>query len=431
MKYIYINEKTFFYPVSSKLVHEIEQIVDDYFSKIYSYENNTYDIILLLAESREFLKNTKQCDELLYTLVSDFREHIYSGYYYNRFGLAGGLCNTASMIRFYNMKTGYYTKFLSSINKLIISNIDVQLTRLSSKPQLSRKTSDYDIISGISGVTHYLINFCDKELLEKISDYLCDLVEPIQYQGKKIPGWFIDYNNVFPGTEKDRFVTGQINYGMAHGITGILSALLKLAQKKINVNRINRAMKNIVTELEKMKRMQQVTYFPEIITPEEYLQNEYYISSYQRMSWCYGSITILYVLYNYYNYLNDIKHCNYILAEMHNIAKQGNSCWKLESPIVCHGYAGLAHLFKLLYKKTGDYEFTIAFNQLLSNICEIYNKNSRYGFLDVYYKQEKGMLKRYVEDKNSFLEGGSGIIAVLLGFITEQDGVSELLGLDF
>lgn len=433
MNFISINENIGL--LSKNTVEELGGIINDYISKIYKYGiddidmNTELGVLLVLAEAREFFNNREQCDEFVWEIMSAIREQIYKGYYINRLGLCEGLCNVASVTRFYYTKTNYYSKFLSALEEMIINETEKRLQLLNQMSYQQRASIHFDVIYGMSGIAQYLLKTNEKAILFEISNYLCALTNQISYKGKKVPGWFVEHNNIIGKIEKNCFKTGEINYGMAHGITGVLAVLIKIAKKNINVGQVEKAMANIVKELEKAKQVSDLTCFPEIVSPEDYINNNFYENYNTRMSWCYGSITILYVLHAYYQYKQDEEKCKCIIDELIKIAEQGNKCWKLYSPIVCHGFAGTAHIFKLLYKKTGDPIIKMAYEKLIRNTIVSYNANYKYGFRDIYYEDgDRNKLKK--EDKNTFLEGGSGIISVILGFLSEMEGVSSLLILD-
>ena len=159
----------------------------------------------------------------------------------------------------------------------------------------------------------------------------------------------------------------------------------------------------------------------------DYVKKDYWKDDNHRMSWCYGSISILYTLYRTYEYLNMPMKCREVLNEITQIAKSGKSIWQLTSPIICHGFAGTALIFKLLYDKTQDGALKDASLELIRNIVEAYNDTNQYGFKDVRYQFLGNSIEKIEEDKNTFLEGGCGIISALLCFLGEKEITASLL----
>lgn len=428
-------------PLSVDIKNKIIFIINECLNKLFEVKQmpsftTQLGVMLELTEVRDLMNDVELCDEYIFSIMNNIRNELYVGVFSDRLGLCEGMANVGIVLRYYSDKTDYYKKFLGDFDKLFVRYVKNKMQSLYSSSKDLRPL-DFDVIYGMSGILQYLLEIDDgenEELIENSIKWLCNLTVPVDLGEKQqLPGWFIKSNNVVGEQEKKYFPTGQVNYGMAHGITGVLAILLKAYKRNILREDVYNAMQRIVQELEKSIKYfpdTKIGYFPEIVAPKEYIEQSFLVYKKGRMSWCYGSVTIYYILYLYYKSMNNITRCSEIVSILIEIANKGNECWKLESPIVCHGYAGTAHIFKNLYMHTHQEGFIKAYETLIEKTLESFDGSSLFGFKDIFYKEEDGKFNCMTEDKNTFLEGASGIISVLAGFLISQERVSSLLLLD-
>ena len=74
-------------------------------------------------------------------------------------------------------------------------------------------------------------------LAHKLSRYLVDLTVCGSFKAYPIPGWYVPSDDRLSKRD-ERFLDGHINYGMAHGITGVLASLVKLGEHGVNKPRL-------------------------------------------------------------------------------------------------------------------------------------------------------------------------------------------------
>lgn len=434
MKYLkkdYIQNK---YDLPSTLYDNMVCIIDDYFEKLQSSFISTEMLIepgnvLVMGEATGILCSKDIWDELVYNYMKRFRNDFFLGVHTN-LGFSYGLPYISSILHFYSRKTGYYKKFLNSLDKTILYYLDKKIDEITQNPEI--KTADFDMIFGMAGVSQYLFELPEEKtysLLNKIGKYLSSLANYKSYNKYNIPGWKTVQDDPIARYSRDRFPNGHINYGMAHGITGVLASLVKFSERNIQKKEVDKAIDIILEELEKVKFISadDIVYYPGMLSVEHYVNNQFFEDNNKRMSWCYGSISVLYTLYRTYEHLGKTDKCVQIIKEIEKIVEAGNKCWLLESPIICHGYAGTAHVLKQFFIKTGSLIIKKGYEHLLTLVLKSYNKNFLYGFKDIYYKLDGDTWEKVEEDKDTFLEGASGIVSVLLGFLNDDEFVSTLL----
>src|SRR5690606_31295204 len=90
--------------------------------------------------------------------------------------------------------------------------------------------------------------------------------------------------------------------------------------------------------------------------------------------------------------------------------------WMLNSPTICHGYAGLLTVVQAMYKDTGNLKYRECVDRLMEIVLSFYEENSVFGFKDVNYldKNDKGIYERVREDRIGLLQGSIGVTLSLL-----------------
>lgn len=422
------------YNLPAQLYTDVVSTVNNYFDKLCQL-CNTDDlpfepgIILIIGQATDFFTQQDSWDEIVYKFMRVFRQEFLEGKHTN-LSFSYGLPYISSIIHFYSSKTGYYKKLLSSLDKTILSYLNQKMDSITLSSKI--KTADFDLIFGMSGVAQYLFALPEENthsLLTKIAQYLCSLTHYKTYKDFSVPGWYVGGDDPLTTNSKEIFPNGHINYGLAHGITGVLASLIKLGERNIQKQQINDAIETILFELEKVKFVSQegIVYYSGMLNIDHYIENKFFEDRNFRMSWCYGSVSTLYTLYRAYEYTKNFTKCKQIINEVEKIAISGNKCWLLESPIICHGYAGTAHIFKNFYIKSNSPIIKQCYEELITLVLNTYNVDYLYGFRDILYKLNNNIWEKHSEDKNTFLEGGSGIISVLLGFLSQEEYTSTLL----
>lgn len=419
---------------SSDLKVQVEDVLGRYFEKMYNLLSNGENLdeianVLTIGQAYTRLPTSFDWDEIVYKCMETFRSNMYSGKIRN-FSYSSGHTFYSHIVHFYSENTGYYKKFLRQYDESIYVHLGEYIEALLKKGKPVH-SQDFDVISGAAGIVEFLLEYPNDfsiTLAHKLSRYLVDLTVCGSFKAYPIPGWYVPSDDRLSKRD-ERFLDGHINYGMAHGITGVLASLVKLGEYGVNKPRVDEAIRVILNELDKVRyeSQQGIVYYPGMMDVNDYVKKDYWKDDNHRMSWCYGSISILYTLYRTYEYLNMPMKCREVLNEITQIAKSGNSIWQLTSPIICHGFAGTALIFKLLYDKTQDGALKDASLELIRNIVEAYNDTNQYGFKDVRYQFLGNSIEKIEEDKNTFLEGGCGIISALLCFLGEKEITASLL----
>lgn len=106
-----------------------------------------------------------------------------------------------------------------------------------------------------------------------MSRYLVDLTVCGSFKAYPIPGWYVPSDDRLSKRD-ERFLDGHINYGMAHGITGVLASLVKLGEHGVNKPRVDEAIRVILNELDKVRyeSQQGIVYYPGMMDVNDYVK---------------------------------------------------------------------------------------------------------------------------------------------------------------
>ncbi len=419
------------YNISDEKIDTIKYIIETYLEKIDYFscpENKSIsEEIGYLGVASELL-SVVECDEyfyyVLFKIIKSIRDNIEIGNL-RSISLHEGLSNIGVFLTTIAENTGSYKKFLHELNHLICITVEEQYKSYIFEGNIC--TQNFDIICGFSGVGNYLLHYsndCEvQKALQLICKYLVRITEYIYVEKKRFPGWYICPDNEHYLDAYAMYEGGYINYSVSHGSGGILLFLVNAYERGILVEGLKDAINRIVKEYVVVNSLGNGQWWAGIISKAAYgkglLPN---LSG--RQSWCYGDISVLLALYKSSKVLELEQFEIKIYNELTRIAKMDIKQYHLNSPIICHGYAGTLTIFRTLYEETNEPVFFDTMMRLLSFTLNSFNNNSLYGFRNVI--SQTGISLVYNDD-NSFLNGASGIIMELLAWVKEKSYFESML----
>lgn len=313
-----------------------------------------------------------------------------------------------------------YKNLLSQTNKILIKMlpilIDLEKDKLRQKKGIP--VQSYDVIYGLTGIGRYLLaNFKNHQfelLLRSILQYLVNMTEYISRYGHLVPGWFTPRESLFSIKDQEKYPNGCFNCGLAHGVPGPLS-LLSLAYKKgIEVQHHLKAIDRIVEWLLKYKQEDNYgVYWPNIIPFEVEIGREKPAFNRTRDVWCYGTAGVARSLFLAGEALGNKTLKKISMGAINSIFSLLPQDRNIESPILCHGNAGLLQITYRMAKDNKDLLFQKHILNLLATLINQIDPKSPLLFYDLNPKGEKVY-------KRGFLEGSAGIVLAMLTVLQEH-----------
>ena len=369
--------------------------------------------LLAIGDGYDFLLEKKRWLNNVYNILVYFKKNIE---HYDSLALFHGLTDMAFALLGVTIKSGEFSKFLKSLNKIVC---DLTMTKLTKIENENTLVQHYDIIIGMTGVGRYLLMYIeslgyiqdcttDKKALVQILRYLVKKSANITVEDKEIIGFYVTNENLWPVERRTQYLHGTLDFGVAHGIAGPLALMAYSAARNISVDSQQLAIEKLISVMDEHKTVKNdIMYWP-MILPAELYKKQNVAATDTRMSWCYGSIGISCVLYQAYKCLG--KDGSEYLRNMEIISKTPLRFYNLLSPIICHGFAGTMAIFNQIYRETSFKELLPGLYMCLDEILNLYNPDFKYGFKNIDY----GPKDLPEEDDDSYLNGTTGVILALL-----------------
>jgi lantibiotic modifying enzyme len=285
---------------------------------------------------------------------------------------------------------------LSEIDEFIASAIDQAF-----------EAHNWDPLHGMTGLGIYFLErnkeTNDKEFLEKIVDQLSLMrTDAGEYKVWITPGY-------------GKYSNDNYNFGMAHGMPGVLSFLAQVYVRGIKQQEIKEMIFSCMPFLLQHEYENDAEgCFPCSIEIEKEHREQIQGS---RLAWCYGDLCMA----------NALVHCGRALHEnswkikginlaLKTTKRNFESAGCMDAPF-CHGTTGLAHQYQRFYQLTGNEVFKYAVNNWVDlTMKHYYRPGEGAGGYSFRCLNEETNLFEYVP-QYGLLEGSAGIALVYLSLL--------------
>jgi hypothetical protein len=212
-----------------------------------------------------------------------------------------------------------------------------------------RWTSDYDLVRGLAGMGLYGLARAHSERGQAIARRALDHLEAVAERGPEGVAWFTPAE-LLVEAHRERFPRGRYDYGVAHGIPGVVGLLARYVAADLERERAARLLEGAVAFLLATAPPREPARFPACLAPG---QRDHAPT---RMAWCYGDPGVAIAL------LAAARACRRAdwEAEARALALRAAACppevARVADAALCHGAAGLAHVLRRLHQALGDPE---------------------------------------------------------------------------
>lgn len=275
-------------------------------------------------------------------------------------------------------------------------------------------SSPYDLISGLVGFGVYFLERLPRESAALgIRAVFHQLEKLARHEGGGIT-WFSG-PELLPDWQRKQCPDGYYNLGVAHGIPGIIHFLSEAsARDVIDADRVNILLTGSMDWLIAHARPKgSASRFSSWIVPGQDPTDS-------RMAWCYGDLGILAVLLqvsrraerrDWQQFAHEVlDHCLNWPVEKAGIG---------DAPL-CHGAAGVAHIFNRIYQQEGDSRCRDAALLWYERMLSMRQPGSGVGGYFSLTRPEPG--GPIVWDPSpAFLDGANGVALALLAAVTSVD----------
>lgn len=137
-----------------------------------------------------------------------------------------------------------------------------------------------------------------------------------------------------------------------------------------------------------------------------------------RLAWCYGDAGIATVLMSAAWHTGERSWQKKATEVALAAADRSFECANVVDAALCHGAAGLGHIFHRLYASSGEEALAEASRRWFSTTLEMRNPGAGIGG---YLSWESGVMRSEWVASEGFLTGSAGIALALLGAITDVE----------
>lgn len=262
---------------------------------------------------------------------------------------------------------------------------------------IERRGAEFDLINGYAGIAVYCLERGDRS--PYFSSWMRRLVGHLDRRSSLVPGgraWQTPGRGAFPHARYD--------LGVAHGLPGPLWALGMAASVGCQAEKALELLQSAFTFLQ-VHRMSGVSLFPPYVVPDLRLEHS-------RLAWCYGDAGIGAVLYVVGREVGNEAMLNEGLGCSLAAAARAEEDSGVVDECLCHGAAGLAHVFNRMFHYTYDGRFEEASLAWLRRALA-FGKQDR-GFFGLGGYLRRGVWKR----SRALLLGAAGVGLALLATVT-------------
>jgi len=374
--------------------------------------NEAADAVSTLANFKEYFKSKSEWEHLTLHMLDVIKKGVSASMFHN-FAVFSGITHVAFAIYELSITTPKIKPFFDNIVKLLLENLSLYLE--GANKEKFKTSGNFEVIKGLSGPLRFLLNFIDDYQINNIAYQIVDVFirrsKDTTFLNRRVPGWHYWPSEMEATFMSTKASNGCINYGLSHGIGGPLVTLSLAYKNGIRKEGLVDAIDGLISEyMQAAYHVDDIVYWPGMITFEQYVGFDEIRKTPNQMSWCYGSVGNLRAIYMSGVSMSNDEVTQFAISELVKIAKMNSAGYLLESPIVCHGLVGTAAIINLMYLDTGKDEF---YNKTIE-MLEVAIKVDVNNFFDSEKQRASERNKPLRASLHNYLEGYGGIINTIL-----------------
>jgi len=284
--------------------------------------------------------------------------------------------------------------------------VDVLLGHLASD---TWEEGAYDLISGLVGIGVFALERLPhpsgRELLRRVIHHLNNLA-------RAVPGgmsWFTPPTHISQRVRPD-CPDGYYNLGMAHGVPGVLALLALAHQAGVEAENARELMKLSVPWILAQSTVDQPKWqFPSWVSPGR-------PPAASRSAWCYGDPGVAASLFLAGHALDEPTWSERAAAVAREVAERPAELSGIADGGLCHGAAGLAHIFNRFWHATEDPTLGAAASSWIQRLLGMRTCGKGVGgFLALEPDKNEDIVPT---PSPGFLTGAAGVALALLAALT-------------
>jgi hypothetical protein len=266
-------------------------------------------------------------------------------------------------------------------------------------------TEDYDLVTGLVGFSVYALERLPRPVavacLDRVIDYLAQAAQdrPEGVTWWTDPMWL-------PADDREQSPGGYYNLGLAHGVPAVIALLGRVCAAGIDDGRPRPLLAGAVRWL---LAQQAPGGFPYWIGPGGENRPA-------RLAWCYGDVGVAAALLGAARCVSEPAWEHEALEIARRAAQRGRKDAGVVDAGLCHGAAGLGHVFNRMYQATGEPWLALAARSWFERALAMRRPGRGVGGYEAWQRGDAGAAT-WVSD-GGLLTGATGIALALLAATT-------------
>lgn len=273
----------------------------------------------------------------------------------------------------------------------------------------------YDLFDGLAGLGIYALQrLPDRSAIRLLTQVVRRLDELATHSGNLV-WWYTQPADVPRGLE-EQYPKGFANFGLAHGVPGVLTFLAHAHRAAVDAERTERLIDGAVRWI--------LSYalpdgdrgrFPTVIDHRS-------TPSPARLAWCYGDPGVAVSLLAAARATGNHAWAREAVATARHAAARSFEDSRVVDAGICHGSAGVAHIFNRLYQSTGELRLRDAAIEWIDRTMQFQQRDQGAGGFASYVPAglTQGEPAKWVDDA-ALLTGAAGVALVLLAASTDVE----------
>jgi hypothetical protein len=303
-----------------------------------------------------------------------------------------------------------YDRFLTAVDRALLPTVAADIERLDRGPG-GCAVSQFDLISGLSGVGAYLLARRQHPEADRTLRALLGCLVRLLAPDREPPRWHTPADRL-DQDQRAWYPDGSLNCGLAHGLPGPLALLAISLRAGVVVDGAGEALRGAADWL--ARHRQEDEWGPNWPNAVPLAPGRAHPPPLARASWCYGAPGLARALWLAGQALDDDASRELAVAAMRAALARPPARRGLSSPTFCHGTAGLLRITACFAADTGLADLAEGATTLTADLVGAFEPGSLLGYRDV----EPGGVR---VDQPGLLSGAPGVALALLGAAATVD----------
>jgi lantibiotic modifying enzyme len=267
---------------------------------------------------------------------------------------------------------------------------------------------DYDLVSGLVGFGVYALERLPRPRATELLDRVVDRLEETAERSEQGITWFRP-PELLPPWQREQCPDGCYDLGLAHGVPGVIAFLGGAA----NTSRTRKTARGLLDDSVRWLLAQKLAGESGSAFPMRVGNGQRAEPS--RLAWCYGDPGIAAALLCAATSTGEVAWQGEALAIARRAAERPPAQAGVRDAGLCHGAAGLGHLFNRMFQATGDEKLREAARFWLGRALDMRQER---GGVAGYRPYRPDNTPHQIDRDYGILEGAAGIALALLAAVS-------------